>query len=388
MPPSAIVVFCLFFILPLPTLHATTDSSVNESFQETLDKLQKEYGFPGTTAAYVLRDGTSGVAVTGLADVEKGIPMRVQSRMLIASIGKTFVGATVLALANEGLLELDMPISHWLSNKEWFNHLPNHTTITIRHLLNHTSGLQDHVYMESFAQEISRRLNENSNPFLPHELIGFILDTPPLFEAGKGWSYSDTGYILLGLVIEAISGNSYYEEVKKRFLNPLALAYTSPSNQKRLSGLAAGYMDIKNPFGFPKKTIHTDGTMVWHPGFEWTGGGLISNSLDLAKWGSLLFGGNAIEGDYLEDLLQGTPIAPESDNISYGAGVGIYKTGPFGSVYGHGGWISGYTSSLRHYPKYGLTIAFQINTDIGIVGNKSTLISEMEKRLARTIISN
>jgi D-alanyl-D-alanine carboxypeptidase len=114
--------------------------------------------------------------------------------------------------------------------------------------------------------------------------------------------------------------------------------------------------------------------MEWHPGFEWAGGGLVSNSCDLARWGASLFGGNAISGDYLTELLRAIPISPADPNVYYGAGVGIYRTGLFGPVYGHGGLIPGYSSSLRYYPNHGVTIAFQINTAIGIVDDTTSVV--------------
>ncbi len=363
-------------------------STLPEDFQAALDALQQVYGFPGATAAYVLRDGTTAAAATGLADVEAGTPMTVESRMLSASIGKTLVGATVVALAHEGALELDVPVARWLGDRQWFEHLPNGDVMTLRHLLNHSSGLPDHVYLESFANSVAHQWHETQNLFLPEELIGFVLDMPALFEVGTSWSYTDTGYILIGLVIEEVTGRSYYEEIRERFLMPLDLLLTTPSDQLLLAGLAAGYMGVENSFGFPQKTLQADKSMVWHPGFEWTGGGLVSNSGDLARWGALLFGGNAMAGDYLTELLRGTPVSPEDSDIYYGSGVAIYRSGPFGPVYGHGGWIPGYSSSLRHYPDHGVTIAFQINTDIGIVDDTTAVISEMEKRLAEIVISS
>jgi D-alanyl-D-alanine carboxypeptidase len=335
----------------------------------------------------VLRDGTTGVAVTGRADIEDGTLMTVRSRMLSASIGKTFVGATALALAREGALELDTPVSRWLGDRQWFTRLPNHAAMTVRHLLNQSSGLPDHVHLESFATEVSHRWRENHNPFSPESLIGFVLDMPPLFEAGEAWSYSDTGYVLLGLVIEAATGRCYYEEIQERFLTPLDLTLTAPSDRRLLPGLAAGYIRPENAFGFPRKTIQANGMMVWHPGFEWTGGGLVSNSRDLARWGASLFGGNAMPGDYLKELLRAVPISPDDPNVYYGAGVGIYRSGPFGPAYGHGGWVPGYSSSLRYYPDHGVTIAFQINTDIGIVDDAMPVVREMEARLAEIAIS-
>jgi len=380
---------CLFSLLiilqPNPSTAAASDLS--EEFQSTLNAFQKQYGFPGATAAYVLQDGTVGVAATGVADIEAGTPMTVQSRMLSASIGKTFVGATTVALAREGVLDLDIPVSRWLGDRQWFTRLPNHNTITLRHLLTHSSGLPDHVHLDSFANEVSRKWRKNDNPFPPESLVWFILDRPPLFEAGKGWTYTDTGYILIGLVIEKATGRSYYNEIKERFLTPLGLTLTAPADRRFLPGLAAGYMTANNAFRLPRKTTAADGAMVWHPGLEWTGGGLVSNSRDLALWGTALFGGNAMPGSYLNELLNSVPISPNTPDIRYGAGVGVYRTGPFGPVYGHSGWIPGYSSSLRYYPDHGIAIAFQINTDIGIVDNTTPVMREMETRLAEIVIS-
>lgn len=367
-----------------PSFAATSD--LPEDFQAALDALQQEYGFPGATAAYVLRDGTTAVAATGLADVEAGTPMTVESRMLSASIGKTFVGATVVALAHEGALELDVPVARWLGDRQWFERLPNGDVMTLRHLLNHSSGLPDHVHLDNFVNALAHQSQHTQDLLSPEELIGFILDMPALFEIGTSWSYTDTGYILIGLVIEEVTGRSYYEEIRERFLTPLDLLLTTPSDQRLLTGIAAGYMGAENSFGFPQKTLQADGSMIWHPGFEWTGGGLVSNSGDLARWGALLFGGNAMAGDYLTELLRGIPVSPEDSDIYYGSGVAIYRSGPFGPVYGHGGWIPGYSSSLRHYPDHGVTIAFQINTDIGIVDDSTAVISEMEKKLAEMVI--
>lgn len=370
---------------PKPLTAATT--GLAEDFQSALDSFQKKYGFPGATAAYVLRDGTTGVAATGFADMEAGTPMTTQSRMLSASIGKTFVGSTAVALDREGVLDLDIPVSRWLGDQKWFARLPNHNVITLRHLLTHSSGLPDHVHLESFATEVSQKWREKNNPFPPEALIRFVLDLPPLFEVGKAFSYTDTGYILIGLVIEKATGRSYYDEIKKRFLVPLGLTLTAPADSRFIPGLAAGYMRADNAFGFPRKTIQTNGMMVWHPGFEWTGGGLVSNSRDLARWGASLFGGDAMSGEYLTELLRAVPISPNDPNVYYAAGVGIYRSGSFGPVYGHGGWIPGYSSSLRYYPDHEVSIAFQINTDVGIVDDTTTVVSEMEERLAEIVIS-
>jgi D-alanyl-D-alanine carboxypeptidase len=360
-------------------------SPLKTRFQTELDALHDQYRFPGATAAYALPDGTVEVVATGLDDIEAGIPMVPQSRMLAASIGKTFVGATVLALAQEGVLDLDDPISTWLDDRPWFTRLPNHDTITLRQLLTHSSGLENHVFTEGFQRAFRENWRASTNPFLPETLIAFVLDRTPLFKAGEGWSYSDTGYLVAGLIIEAVTGHSYYGEVTQRFLVPLKLTQTTPSDRLELPGLAAGYLAPDNYFDLPVKTTLRPGVMAWHPGLEWTGGGWVSNPKDLVVWAQVLFEGRAMQGHYLDSLLQSMPISKEDPNTRYGIGVGIHENGPLGSTYGHGGWIPGYSSSLRYYPRYGVAIAFQINTDIGIIDDSTLVIEDTEIRLAKVV---
>ncbi len=381
--PLLVGVMTLCFSAP-PALAGTSD--LTRQFQATLERFQKNNKLPGITAAYVLPNGFIGAAATGFSDRRTGSPMTPKSRMLAASIGKTFVAATVIALAHDELLGLDDPVSTWLADREWFTRLPNHDSMTIRHLLNHSSGLPDHVHSAAFHAAASKRWRGNENPFPPAALIAFVLDQPPLFEAGRGWSYSDTGFILLGLIIEKATAQDYYDVVEARFIASLELVDTSPSNRPDLQGLATGYMDEENLFGFPPETTSSPGMMVWNPGVEWTGGGLVSTSSDLAKWGSALFAGKAMSGAYLGDLLSAVSIDSTNSDVQYGLGVAIHRGGAFGPVYGHAGWIPGYSSSLRYYADHDVCIAFQINTDIGIVDSSSSIVQELELALAELVI--
>ncbi len=367
--------------------HKQKKGELNERFQAELEKLHDEYGFPGATAAYILPDGTTGIAVTGLADVENNIPMTPDSRMLAASIGKTFVGATVLALANESALNIDDPVSKWLGDLPWFPRLPNHQHITVHHILTHTSGIANHVEMEGFIEAFRRNRGIETSPLTPESMIGHVLDQAPLCGAGEGWYYSDTGYLLAGLIIETITGHSYYEEVGRRFLAPLGLTRTSPSDRAALGDLASGYVSPENLFDLPPKTTGRPGVMCWNPAIEWTGGGLVTNPRDLVVWAKALYEGKAMEGEYMRQLLDSVPVGDNSTGIRYGMAVAIHNDGPFGQTYGHSGWIPGYCSSLRYYSAYGIAVAFQLNTDIGIIGGTNHVFEDLEKRLAGVVIS-
>lgn len=356
--------------------------ATQDRLQGLLDSFRQDHGFPGATAAIARPDGSVVMAATGVADEEAGTPMTPDSRMLAASIGKSFVAMTALSLESDGVLSRSDLVSRHLGDRDWFTRLPNHDTMSVGDLLRHTSGLPDHVHLESFQTEMASRMAGGSAAFTPEEAIAFVLDTDPLFPAGEAWAYSDTGYLLLGLVIEEAGGAAYYDLVAARFLAPLGLTATTPSNTQALPGLAAGYVGEDNPFGLPRRTMDAAGRLLWDPAMEWTGGGLASTSRDLAIWGHALFGGTAMADPYLDRLLDGVPVASDAPGILYGAGVAIYADTPRGPVYGHGGWIPGYVSSLRHYSDHGVTVAFQINTDVGIVDDSTDLVPALESALA------
>ena len=114
---------------------------------------------------------------------------------------------------------------------------------------------------------------------------------------------------------------------------------------------------------------------------------MVSTASDLVRWGAALFGGKALSETALDLLMTSFPIDPEMPSIRYGMGVAIYQTTPSGPVFGHGGWIPGYTSSLRYFDEYGVAIAFQINTDVGLADNTSSVVPTVEARLAEVILS-
>ncbi|MGF1615309.1 MAG: serine hydrolase domain-containing protein [Gammaproteobacteria bacterium] len=340
-----------------------------------------EYDLPGMTVAMAGPDGAVSIA-TGVANREDEAPMTPETTMLAASIGKTFVAATVLQLSEEGGLALDDPISRWLGDRVWFDRLPNGATITVRHLLQHRSGLPDHVHVPAFAALWPDQVDQAK----PEDLIALTFETGPLFPAGEGWFYTDTGYLLVGLIIEAATGETYEDVVRRRFLEPVVLVSTGPSNRKVLPGLARGYVSGATGLGLPVMTTDDRGGMVWDPAVEWTGGGLYSTSRDLALWGRAFLSGRLVDEATYQQMLNGVA-ASDSDVISlYGLGIAIRSTSDWGPVYGHRGWIPGYVSSLQYYPDHDVAIAFQTNTDIGIIDSDRPAVLEIEERLAALIL--
>jgi D-alanyl-D-alanine carboxypeptidase len=331
-----------------------------------LDSLHAADGFPGATAAVVRPDGTLRAFATGLADREDSTRMRPDMRMLGGSTGKSFAAAVVLGLAQEGQLDLDAPLARWLGDRPWFGRLPNADSLTLRHLLRHRSGLIDHIHSAAFVEAMQRKMQAEgpSAAMAPEALIQFVLDTEPLFPAGTGYHYSDANYVLAGLIAEAVTDSAYYDVLQQRILNPLDLALTAPADRPDLPGLAAGYIDGEAPFGLPPK-VTRGGALVYNPATEWTGGGLVTNSQDLARWGKALYEGEGLPGDYLDRLLSAVPKdstqqARFGPDVRYGLGVTIRST-PLGTAYGHRGWTPGYLSIFEYYPDHRITVAMQVN---------------------------
>jgi D-alanyl-D-alanine carboxypeptidase len=343
--------------------------------------------FPGATLAIALPDGRVMGFATGVADVEKTIPMPVEARMPVGSIGKTFVAAVVLGMVADGTLELDGRVAQWLGDEPWFERLPNGDTMTLRQLLNHSSGLIDHVFDETsgFANYLKQQFDpaHATDALEPREFVRFALDQKPLFRAGEGFHYSETGYILAGMVIEKAGGSSYYEELDRRFLRPLGLVQTSAMNRRSFVGLVSGYAPKGRAlFGTPYKVADA-GIFAFDPSLEWTGGGLVSNSQDLVRWAKALFEGRAISRRYLDEMLnsiaqpeQGRDAAGRA--FGYGLGVNIVRTS-CGNVYRHGGFFPGYNSMLVYFPDRGIAVAMQVNAD-------STRIEEHFDAIVRIIM--
>lgn len=341
---------------PLPC----PDTRLDDLRAAILDKMEDyraRHDLPGVSLGFVLKDGRACAVTAGLADREAARPLSEDDRLLSGSVGKTYVAAVALQLAAERKLDLDAPISRWLGNETWFERLPNGRDVLVRMLMNHTSGIPEHVYHPDIGKAVS------SNPdrvWKPEELVGFILDSPPLFEAGKGWRYADANYIVLGMIIEKVAGRSYYGELERRILGPLGLDDTVPADSRTIPGLAPGYAGPKTPFLKTGRTIR-DGKFVFNPQLEWTGGGLACTARDLARWAHAVYRGKAFPAELMQEVLDGKTTGwAEGDR--YGLGVQIWPS-PLGECVGHGGWFPGYLSLMAHYRDLEVSIAIQTNSD-------------------------
>ena len=326
-----------------------------------LDEWRAASTFPGAAVGIVLKDGSSFAVTTGVSDRAAQTPVKADDLFMAGSTGKTFFAAVAVQLIEAGRLDLDAPIAKYLGTRPWFNRLPNAKDITVRMLMTHTSGLVRYEMNPKFTADLRAQPDKS---WTPEEEIAYLFDAAPPFAAGQGWDYSDTNYIVLGMIMEQITGTKLYDEVRTRFLEPLKLTRIVPSNARRIPGLVPGYAGARDPLGLPDEVI-SNGQFVVNPQFEWTGGGYATSPLDLARWGHALYTGRAIGASGRKLMIDAAVPARLGPETRYGLGVIVRATTPAGPAWGHSGFFPGYVTELIHLPDAGVTLAIQLNTSDG-----------------------
>jgi len=319
-----------------------------------LEQYRAERNMPGLRAAIRFADGNIVNAAVGLADRENEISLTNEVGMPGGSTGKTFVSVLTMILVEDGILSLDDLASKWLGDRDWFHELPNSDQIQVKHLLSHSSGVRD--YPQSIGCSISsfwRIVRRGSNEFTPEELINCVTNKRPLFPVGEGFYYTDAGYLVLGRLIEAAAGRSYYELLQEHILSPLSLDQIRPQDREVLEDITPGYAS-------GARNLRADGTSKYNPTTEWTGGGLVTNPTMVVEFYGALVEERLISQSSLELMLAGEWQDPQGSNFHYGYGLFVY---PGENSFGHGGMWPGYRTQVLHDQTTGITIAVQSNRD-------------------------
>jgi D-alanyl-D-alanine carboxypeptidase len=352
------IIFALLFVVA-PSFAQTDTNALRRKLQAKLDEFHKNGKFAGATLGVCPADGNCFGMATGYSNLETKTPMKPTDLMLAGSVGKTYAAAVALQLVKEGKINLDDNIEKYLGKEVWFSRLPNAREITVRQLMNHTSGLVRYEFKDQFTKDLT------ANPdkvWKPEELLAYLFDEKARFEAGKGWDYSDTNYIVLGMIIEKVTGRKYYDEAKRRILKPLKFERTFPQDKREIKGLIQGYAGEKNPFGGTDAMIQ-NGKFAINPQFEWTGGGIVSNSEDLARWAKAMYEGKAFDATLLQQMFDGVAAPALGRDAKYGLGVIIRPTRA-GLTYGHSGYFPGYLTEVMYFPESKIAVAVQVNSSV------------------------
>lgn len=332
---------------------------LKNALQTKLDSLTDNQVVPGVTLSVRFKDQTNISLASGWADIENKIPMKPDDIMFSGSVGKTYVAAVVMKLYEQGLIDLKAKAIYYLKDTVWFRKVQNASEITLEMLLNHTAGIPEYVYKKGLWQVIKENPYKEWNV---EDRLSYVFDDPPTNAPGKGWAYADSHYLILGLIIEKVTGKTYYEVLDELILKPCKLEHTIHSDKRSIPGLVAGYTNLTSEMLLPHKVL-IDNNYALNPQMEWTGGGLASSVSDLTLWISQLYGGNVLKSES-KKLMQ-TP-APFNttlfEHAKYGLGCFIGETNEI-IYYGHTGFAPGYITYVQYIPKYDIAFAFQFNDD-------------------------
>ncbi|HET7027068.1 MAG TPA: serine hydrolase domain-containing protein [Candidatus Limnocylindrales bacterium] len=314
---------------------------------------------PGISATIRWPDGRTWTGTAGYSNVGLRTPVTADTAFAVASMSKTFTAALILELVDQGLLGLDDPAARYLPS----HLLPAGSVdprITIRMLLDHTSGLFD-VF-----------LNPKIDPALQSKPAARWTAARALsyggkayFAPGVGWHYSNTNYLLLGLIAERVTGRDLGSELEHRFLGPLGLdrTWVQASGQPRAT-VAHGY-DVGGPRAARTVRDLADGTGVAPFTSVITAlgaaGAVASTSVDLATWAADLYGGKVVSPAMLaamtDDQQRTRDYIP---GVLYGLGVQVFQVGPWTTL-GHSGRLLGFRGQMRFVPATGVSIAVLTN---------------------------
>uniref|UniRef100_UPI0015F0CAFB serine hydrolase domain-containing protein n=1 Tax=Streptomyces phytophilus TaxID=722715 RepID=UPI0015F0CAFB len=289
--------------------------------------------------------GTSGVAER---DTQRAVPARGQFR--IGSITKTFVATVVLQLADEGRLRLDDPVEKWLPGA-----VPDGSRITVRHLLGHTSGVYDYKRTLTVPPDPAF-LDYRHRTWTPQEQIDRAVAHPPTSTPpGTAYAYSNTGYILLGEIIEKATGRTYAQEIGRRIIRPLRLHDTwLPGTYPRIRGAhMRGYVPIEQDGGIPL----VDFTEM-NPSLFGAGGEMISTAGDLDRFFAALLGGRLLPDRLLDEMR-----TPSFGGKAYGLGLTWKDTACGTTVYGNDGDAMTYQTWSFTTPDQGRQVTVALTPD-------------------------
>ena len=339
---------------PAPTVGPATAAVL----QRALEAARKSMVIPGIEATVILADGRTWTGVAGDAVAATHAKVTPETPFAIASVTKTFTAALILRLAEQGRLTIDDRLARWLPN------YPNAARITLRMLLQHTSGLADFFQNPKFDTALNRA---KGRAWTPAEVLPFV--AKPAFAPGKGWGYSNTNYVLLGLVAEMAGGAPWADQVRDDFFVPLGLAstYVQGVGTPNVPPAHANQMFI----GYGGKILPrdlSDGSTIAPftavATAAYSAGSIASTTKDLARWARALYGGDVLTPASLAEMLTFDPNIERYAALAYGLGVSRVKLdGRFVAV-GHTGALAGTRASIRWLPKQRVSVAVVFNRDL------------------------
>ncbi|MFM2315090.1 MAG: hypothetical protein RLZZ04_4366 [Cyanobacteriota bacterium] len=377
------------------------DPKLAETFQTEISKGTEDTNLPGVSATVIAPDGTSWQGTQGYANQEAGQFLKPDDLFYTASTTKAFTATTILQLAQENKLSLDDPLEKWLPDDA--SQITNGDRITVRQLLNHTSGIPDYgndtlniindpairakliddPELSTATRDVIVSLSDKpvtsledpaiqsilgddtlatklelNNPLTqtsttPNEKIATVYGQPSLSEPGSDFNYSNVNFLLLGKIIETATDSNVSEQFRERIIEPLGMKNTFYGSQEQIpGGYVRSYKDI-NGDGKPDDISNEFDSSYILSGAD---GGIVSTPTDLSKFARGLFKGELLAPDTLKQMVSGG-----KEGSDYGLGLTVNNDSQLGQIWGHPGGVTGWDAQMSYFPEQDTTVAVTRN---------------------------
>jgi CubicO group peptidase (beta-lactamase class C family) len=375
------------------------DSKLAEAFQSQIAQGIEKTNLPGVSATVVAPDGTSWLGTQGYANKETGEFIKPDDRFYVASITKSFTATTVLQLAQENKLDLDDTLDKWLPDTA--SQIANGDRITVRQLLNHTSGIPDYLGVDNLntvndpairaklikdpdlstetrdalASFKDKPITQESLPELtsdplfftklelnssfaqksstPEDFISTVYGQTALSRPGTDFNYSNTNYLLLGEIIEKATDSTVGEQFRERIFEPLGMKNTFYASEEDIpGGYVNHYVDINGDSQLD------DISNKFDPSFQISGadGGIVTTPADLSKFSRGLFKNELLAPDTLKQMIAGG-----EEGSEYGLGLQVINNPQLGQDLGHTGGVTGWNAKMSYFPEQDTTVVVAEN---------------------------
>ncbi len=326
------------------------------------ERLLREHDVPGGVLAVRRSDGAIQVHAAGVTSLEDGRPVTPDDCLYIGSITKLFTATAALQLVDDRRLSLDDTVATYLPD------VPRANRITIRQLLNHTSGMGD-AYLHVYYLPLDEMLDQLERTWTPDDLVRLGTGLPAGFEPGTGWEYCGTGYDVVGRIIEITAGKPLHDVFREQIETPLGLESTWLAGREppRNDRLVTGHLAPTDFWPHSRVLFPTlaPSTSIDEPVFAWAGGAVVSTAREMIAFMDAVLTGPLISAGARREMLtfvdndDGTPL-DDPAKTGYGFGIMTRHDGGHRRL-GHGGMYSGFTAGLWHLPEADVTVAFALN---------------------------
>lgn len=365
-----------FYTCDFPFADSSAGNPGNGKYNSLLTDLTTS-GVPGITMSVYHQDNGLWLGASGKADLHNNVNMQSCNISRVGSTVKMFTATTVLLLQEEGKLDIDEKISDYLEG-DVIAKLENADNATIRQLLQHSSGIFNYIQSTQFQ---TASLNDLIREWKPEDLLKYAYGKNAYFKPGEDVRYSNTNYILLGMLITKIEGKPFYKVFEEKLFNPLGLSFTRFAAEDPVpDGIVRGYIDLYSNLQVVESTYFSG----WD--YYTADGGLISNPCDLNNFFRALMNGHVLNAASMEEMLTWKAPKeqdPESFPIWYGLGIFKMDT-PQGIAYSHGGDAIGYYCNMFYFPDDGTTLVYASNGNYGKIDEYLSTRTAVEHILEET----